>query len=65
MIRQDGLDVAIQEAGLTKADLARRLGVSVNTVQKWRRSAPQYVMAYLDVVTELNWVIDNLRKPET
>lgn len=44
----------IGRAGLTKAELARRLGVTPNAVTKWGRSAPRYAVAYLVLLIELN-----------
>lgn len=43
-------------AGITKAELARRLGLSPNTVSKWRDSPPRYAVAYLELLIEYNRV---------
>lgn len=42
-------DVALAQLGWTKARLARRLGVHVNTVTKWSDGCPGYVQEYLRV----------------
>ena len=50
------LDGLLKEAGLTKAELARRLGISANAVSKWRGKAPVYAVAYLELLVKYNRV---------
>ena len=46
----------LKRAGLTKAELARRLGLSAGTVSKWGEDFPQYAVAYLELWIEYNRV---------
>ena len=46
----------LDRAGITKAELARRLGVTENGVGKWRDSPPEYALAYLRLLIEYNRV---------
>lgn len=46
----------LERAGLTRAELARRLGVTANAVSKWRDSPPKYAVAYLELLVEYNRV---------
>lgn len=41
-------------AGITKAELARRLGLSKNTVAKWGEKPKAYAVAYLKLLIEYN-----------
>lgn len=44
----------IKRAGLTKTELASRLGRSKSMVSRWGRNTPGYVLAYLRQLIELN-----------
>ena len=44
----------LKRAGLTKAELARRLGLNIRTVSSWRDSPPRYAVAYLELLVEVN-----------
>lgn len=46
----------LKRAGITKAELARRLGLSQNTVSSWRDDPPRYAVAYLELLIEFNRV---------
>ena len=46
----------LKRAGITKAELARRLGLSQNTVSSWRDDPPRYAAAYLELLIEFNRV---------
>lgn len=46
----------LRRAGITKAELARRLGVTANAVSKWGEGAPRYAVAYLELLVEYNRV---------
>ncbi len=44
----------VKRAGITKAELGRRMGVSSGTVSSWRDSAPHYAIVYLELLIEFN-----------
>jgi len=46
----------LRRAGISKAECARRLGMSVNTFYAWKGSQPAYVTAYLKLLIEYNRV---------
>ena len=46
----------LQRAGITKAELARRLGLSPRGVSNWGNSPPGYAVAYLRLLIEYNRV---------
>ena len=46
----------LSRAGITKAELARRLGLDPGTVTKWGQAAPRYAVAYLELLVEFNRV---------
>ena len=48
------LDNLLKRAGITKAELARRLGITANAITKWNGVPPQYAQAYLECLIELN-----------
>lgn len=41
-------------AGVTKAELARRLGLSPRGVSNWKNKPPDYAVAYLRLLIEYN-----------
>jgi hypothetical protein len=43
-------------AGLTKSELARRLGLTATGVCKWKDMPPKYAVAYLELLVEYNRV---------
>lgn len=48
--------------GWSQAELARRLGVHVNTVSAWTKgSPPRYATAYLELAVQLKAIADQLR----
>lgn len=49
-----GLESLLARAGITKAELARRLGVTANSVTNWKALAPEYALAYLRLLIEYN-----------
>lgn len=59
-----GLDGLLARAGINKAELARRLGVTQNAVQKWKAVAPKYATVYLELLIEHNRLAENLRSLE-
>ena len=48
------MDKLLERAGITKAELARRLGLTPNGVSKWKGNPPRYAVAYLECLIELN-----------
>lgn len=46
----------LQRAGINQAELGRRLGLSPTTVYGWKGVAPQYAVAYLELLVEYNRV---------
>ena len=46
----------LDRAGIRKAELARRLGITANAVSLWKDSPPQYAIAYLELLIEYNRV---------
>lgn len=44
----------IKVAGITKGELTKRLGVNPKTVTAWSIAAPQYAMAYLELMVDYN-----------
>lgn len=48
-------------AGMRKSQLARALGIRKTTVSRWGSEPPQYAVAYLEVLAELNRIRSELR----
>ena len=46
----------LERAGITKAELARRLGITAPSVTRWGPTAPLYVVAYLELLIKYNRV---------
>ena len=46
----------LKRAGITKAELSRRLGLKAPSVTRWGVSAPRYAIAYLELLVEYNRV---------
>lgn len=46
----------LKRAGITKAELSRRLQVNPRTVSAWGQDAPGYAIAYLELLIEYNRV---------
>lgn len=46
----------LQRAGLSKAELARRFLIHVNTPTNWKDEPPGYAIAYLELLIEYNRV---------
>lgn len=46
------METLLIAARMSKAELARRLGVTANTVTNWKIQCPQYVIAYLELFIE-------------
>lgn len=44
----------LTKAGITKAELSRRLSVSPRTVSSWGQRPPQYATAYLELLIRFN-----------
>ena len=46
----------LKRAGITKSELARRLGLTANAVSRWKDDPPKYAVAYLEQMIEFNRV---------
>lgn len=44
----------LARAGITKAELARRLDINPRTISAWGNNPPQYAVAYLELLVEYN-----------
>lgn len=44
----------LQRAGITKAELARRLKLNPRTISSWKLSPPPYVIAYIELLIKYN-----------
>lgn len=44
----------LTKAGITKAELSRRISVSPRTVSSWGQRPPQYATAYLELLIRFN-----------
>lgn len=42
----------LDRSGITKAELARRLGLTANAVSKWGNSPPGYASAYVELLIQ-------------
>ena len=43
----------LKRAGFSKAELARRLGVSAQTVSEWKGNPPRYALVYLGLYVKV------------
>jgi len=46
---------------MTKAELARRLGVDESTVHRWGNDQPQYAIAYLELLEKYESLLSDMR----
>ena len=46
----------LERAGINKAELSRRIGISKRSVSAWGDNPPQYAVAYLELLIEYNRV---------
>ena len=46
------MEYLLDLAGITKAELARQLGMTANGISKWKKSPPRYAEAYLELLIE-------------
>lgn len=44
----------LKRAGITKAELGRRLGITPRSISRWGQSPPNYAIAYLRLLIEYN-----------
>lgn len=49
----DAFEDLLSRSGLSKAELARRLGLDPTTPSKWGGSPPKYALAYLGLYVEI------------
>lgn len=63
--REQGLEALLARAGITKAELGRRIGISSYSVSKWKTAAPRYAMAYLEILIECRRLEENMRALES
>ena len=52
----DPFPLLLCRAGILKSELARRLGITPNSVSNWKDSPPKYAVAYLELLIEYNRV---------
>ena len=45
---------ALERAGISKAELARRFDMNPRTLIGWHDDAPAYALAYLEILIECN-----------
>lgn len=50
------LDGLLRQAGITKTELAKRLGVHKATITNWKHQPPQYAVAYCELLVQYNAV---------
>jgi DNA-binding transcriptional regulator YiaG len=50
----------LRSVGLDKIALASRLGLSVETVYKWRNNPPQYALAYVGLLERMRAIAKDL-----
>lgn len=50
---ETGLEDLLIKARMSKAELARRLGVTPNAVTNWKVQCPKYAIEYLKLFIEL------------
>ena len=46
----------LKRSGITRAELARRLGVTESSVYRWSTRVPGYAVAYLELLVDYNRV---------
>jgi len=44
----------LERAGISKAELSRRLGLHANSITNWGNSPPRYAEAYIELLIEYN-----------
>jgi len=44
----------LKRAGITKAELSRRIGTTKSGISKWGERPPKYAIAYLELLIEFN-----------
>ena len=44
----------LKKAGVNKAQLARRLGITPNAISAWKETPPKYAGAFLEVLIAFN-----------
>jgi len=49
-------DDLLNRAGITKAELARKLSIQPKTISNWQGEPPGYATAYLNLLIEYNRV---------
>ena len=55
-------DQMLKESGLTKAELARQLGLTAGGVSLWKGSPPKYAVAYIELLIQYQSVSSLLRR---
>ena len=50
------MEELLERAGITKAELSRRLGLNTRTVSAWGEEPPTYAVAYLELLVAYNRV---------
>lgn len=60
IMRSGEFDELLRRSGLSRAALARRLGLHVNTVSNWGDEAPEYALAYLRLLVRVRELVEDL-----
>jgi transcriptional regulator with XRE-family HTH domain len=56
------LDKALDALGWRRVDLAARLGMTPESISRWKKNVPQYAVAYLDAMLQIKKIRDFLDK---
>ena len=53
----------LKKAGVNKAQLARRLGITPNAISAWKEKPPKYAVAYLELLVVHNKLVCDVAMP--
>lgn len=52
-----GFKESLKLAGINQSELGRRIGITKQSISRWDGNAPEYAMAYIDLLIEYNRVV--------